>query len=259
MGYEKREWQDDVTELDKDFFDHIQDGIVNAHKRLDEAKDDVTLFKVENGILYVSYDNGETWRTVGALKTLETVNGVEMKFFVGTEEEYNALPLEEQVNTYAIITDENTQKLYSIAFDSVPITNRTLLQLPKLPSGKTVNDIVGVGIEMDFGTENKTERLSAGKTLRGLIDTDTSSDTYGKIVVPFYATNFDLDAIGAFGLTKVVFRLCSENDNLYLYFLAGNFYRYAKKDSGEIVFRPDISTDLTNGTSTLSRVTYWFA
>lgn len=36
MGYEKREWQDDVTDLDKDFFDHLQNGIVDAHKRLDE-------------------------------------------------------------------------------------------------------------------------------------------------------------------------------------------------------------------------------
>ena len=32
MGYEKREWQDDVTELDKEFFDYMQNGIVYAAK-----------------------------------------------------------------------------------------------------------------------------------------------------------------------------------------------------------------------------------
>ncbi len=35
MGYEKREWQDDVTELDKEFFDYLQNGIIDAHNRAD--------------------------------------------------------------------------------------------------------------------------------------------------------------------------------------------------------------------------------
>lgn len=110
-----------------------------------------------------------------------TINGSKLKFFVGTKAKYDEL--EDKTNVFAIITDDQTQiglidKINGFIDGSIPIPNleqtyvrkdeqkiykRTFnykevsagseITLQDLPEGKSIDDIVGVGIRMRISWE----------------------------------------------------------------------------------------------------------
>lgn len=73
--------------------------------------------------------------------SIKTVNGGKLKFFVGTEEEYKALPDEEKENLFALFTDDTSQA----EFDTLKDSAMTLYGGTFIPSGSDLNDYITEG------------------------------------------------------------------------------------------------------------------
>lgn len=208
-------------------------------------------------------------------QTIVTINGVQLKFFAGTREEYEALSDAEKENLYAIITDDDTQdqifesineltrwknqqKIYSRDFGVTDLRKGDLLELGVLPSDKTVNDIIGVGLRILFDTGNDSAdlSLSTGKTRSGMLDTDVASAVYGKTVVPFLLTASITSTTNAFGMVFMHVYLCSGDSKLYIYFPNGGFTRYYTNTSGALISDAKL---LSDNVFYLDQVHYWFA
>lgn len=55
----------------------------------------------------------------GFITTIKTINGLPLKFFVGTQEKYNTLSTEEKINLFAIITNDTTKEALEKAINDI--------------------------------------------------------------------------------------------------------------------------------------------
>lgn len=238
--------------------------------------------------LQVSYDNGATWVDLATLPKGDkgdkgdagniTINGTELKFFTGTQADYDALSPEEKENLFAIITDDPTQigliasineilewknqkKIFSYpdAFTNpITIERNLLVEIGKIPDGKTIDDIVGIGLDILVSDDSWYEytnegifRLSSGRTSDKIQDRVNSSPTYGGYYVPF-AMSTIVGMIGNVG-ANIEVEICSSTDGtLYFRFVRG--YCYYNESSTTNIVR-----DMMNGKVKLRRFYYWFA
>lgn len=218
----------------------------------------------------------------GFIQTIKTINGLSLRFFVGAQYEYDALSDEEKKNLYAIITNDATQagileaietleenyeklveglssgtfiipseqRLYNCAFDDETISRGTLLEIGKLPSGKTVDDIVGVGLEVGLTTEtyDNALRFSAGKTRQSVFN-----PMNGMQEIPFNLTNSLISSATHFGITNMDVAICSKDGKLYIYFENGSYSWFNITDGS------CNNENLNSGKFILFNVCYWFA
>lgn len=198
MGYDKLNLHDGDT-LDASHIEHIEDGISSAHENLDGMTIELEYSDTSDGVRYDHYKltipNGKSFTfTVTNGKDGEqgiqgiqgppgnvTIDNRELRFFVGTKAEYDAL--DDQTNVFAIITDDPTQiglidtingfldgsipipnleqtyvrkdeqKIYRRVFNFYKVSAGSEITLSNLPEGKSINDIVGVGIHMRISWE----------------------------------------------------------------------------------------------------------
>ena len=143
---------------------------------------------------------------------------------------------------------------------SVQLSKNKSICIGTLPSDKTESDIVGVGIEVDVGTERiyKNLKLSAGKTSDRIADRTNGSPTNGGYIVPFSLTTslissgYEEDT--GFGVACVdVYIGRSTAGELYATFVDGSCW-FHNATSGECV-----SESLSGGNFILKKVYYWFA
>ena len=197
-----------------------------------------------------------------------TINGTELKFFVGKEKDYDALDEEAKENLLAIITDSTdspgstTPKIYSYPDTDgsfVSILENSTIEIGKLPDGRTVDDIVGVGLEGyvnsdDFYeyTEDTSFRISSGRTSDSVQDRTNGSLTDGGYLLPF-----TLSARGGeYGriVTSIDVEIGSSIDGkLYIYFKRGSCY-YFDPGTGSYVLET-----LNHKKFKLRKLYYWFA
>lgn len=210
----------------------------------------------------------------GVVQSIQTITGKPLKFFVGTQQEHDALTEEQQENLYAIITDDDAQeevieslgkleewkdqaKVYTKNFDDVSITKGTSLELGNLPSNRSLDEIVGVGLEVGFSTvsnggHDETFRFSGGKTRPS-----SFNPTNGRYEVPFNLTVSTNSSLFEFKVVCMDVVLSSKDGKLYLDFDNGSFAVYEKQ---EILNSWDGSVYwLASGDFSLGYACYWFA
>lgn len=200
MAYTELPLVDNQTVIDADLLNHFQDGIKNAHNMIEG-------FRIE----YVGRTTDTEGRVVDQYKVIVpsgeeyfynvtggskgeqglpgnvTLNGAELKFFVGKKADYDNLPSKE--NVFAIITDDPTQvgvvdavngflngtlpvpaaandgnneniaqtyvrkdeqKIFTKEYANQQVQFGTGLELFDIPEGKTIDDIVGIGFKLRF-------------------------------------------------------------------------------------------------------------
>lgn len=79
----------------------------------------------------------------GFITTVKTINGIPLKFFVGTQAAYNELAEEEQQNLFAIITDDTTKESILKALEEIETLKNSVATLEHYSS------MLKTGIEKD--------------------------------------------------------------------------------------------------------------
>ena len=239
------------------------------YTNIDDIQKDVA--KNESNItdLYGKVGNLET-NGGGSAQEITTINGKPLKFFVGQQAEFDALTEEQKENAYAIITDDNAQeevieslgkleewkdqaKVYTNYYNDMYITKGTSIELGNLPSNRSLNDIVGLGLEVGLVTETYDAplRFSGGKTRSSMYN-----PTNGRYEVPFNLTVSLMSSASAFGIANMDVILGSKNGKLYLTFDNGSYCWFTKNALG--LYDTD-SEWLNGGNFSLEYACYWFA
>ena len=212
--------------------------------------------------------------------TIKTINGSELKFFVGTQAQYDALTNAEKENLYAIITDDKTldeitgaidglkdgsvsagkaerdgngyiisetyakkgeEKPTYINYDLEDIVEQNKeITIGNLPNGKTIEDIIGIGINMEYlilgATLDKND--SPKKILMfSAVTISERNDVQNRIALDFSATAVS-ETYNAYPATASVnAELYNYGENslaLIIRFYDG-FYSFVKKDDKGVV------------------------
>lgn len=105
----------------------------------------------------------------GFITTIKTINGLPLKFFVGTESEYNALTDEQKNGLYAIITNDSTRENMEELLETVSKSLNELIE--GLNTGKVVAAEAQVAVTLksdwvDLGKKNiRFDEVIEGVTL----------------------------------------------------------------------------------------------
>lgn len=105
----------------------------------------------------------------GFIRTVKTINGIPLKFFVGTQAEYDVLTKEDKKNLFAVITNDATREGIEKAIQTLQTDIKELQEyMQGLGSGKhTVNkaenDALGRPINQTYGRFNGTWSGDAGE------------------------------------------------------------------------------------------------
>lgn len=304
MAYDVLPLTDHYTVIDADLLNHFQTGIKNAHNMIegfrieyvgrttDAQGRDVDQYKVivPSGEEYSFSVTGGKDGAPGekgdtGLPGNITLNGAELKFFVGTKAEFDTLP--SQKNVFAIITDDPTQvgvvdavtgflngtlpvpaaandgnneniaetyarkdeqKVYNhYIAGGADIENGTEIKLPYFPKGKTLNDVTGIGIRMGYSSVTSPE---AGVNLDfsgGRIEAVMRNPTTGRYETPFHLSTSAMRDDTGVVTAAVNVALSKDDSGLYIRFDNG-FY---KKD--------DYLTVFTQSGFYVINICYWFA
>lgn len=272
MGYASLLLNDGDT-LEAIHIAHMEKGIKDAHDNLDGIEVSLKGTREENGreikVYEMTLPNGKIFDfEVKNGKDGEkgdagnvTIDNRELRFFVGTKAEYDAL--DDQTNVFAIITDDPTQiglidKINGFIDGSIPIPNIEQTYVRKdslgpryaeifqisgpqdvwldyefrigtLPDGKNIEDIMGIGFEMELSLSDSKEApywfdFSANKVHKYAIDPELPPTMWHQ-EVRFQASSicgtnhgFDPSSIGV----SVMSVLLSEKDgDIYAKFLDG--------------------------------------
>lgn len=204
MAYTKHSLTDGKTLIDAQLLGEMEDGIVDAHNNLDGITVSLEGTREENGRKIEAYKmtlpNGKTFHfelkdgEKGDAGNVNINDKTPLRFFAGTKADYDELP--DKTNVFAIITDDPTQiglidKINGFIDGSIPIpnieqnyvrkdekkifnffdANKTLTEnetftLSEIPTGKTIDDIVGIGIKTQVKFASSTFGFSYSATLQ---------------------------------------------------------------------------------------------
>lgn len=106
----------------------------------------------------------------GFITAVKTINGHTLKFFIGTQAEYEALSADEKKDLHAIITNDTTIESIEAALEEVRSTQRGMLDgsvvVPKAndanTAAKAICDKNGQDITMNYLSANTTAYRFAG-------------------------------------------------------------------------------------------------
>lgn len=224
----------------------------------------------------------------GFIQTIKTVNGKPLRFFVGAQYEYEALTAEEKENLYAIITNDatedgileaienlekeyeelvelkelkewkNQQKVYikDVFLDNV-ITAGRVLSLGMPPSGKSVEDIVGLGVEVKLSTE--VDEFPIVLRFYGAKSTKAIWDSFnGRYKMPFSLSANVKANLSEFSIANMDVTIWVTNEGqlvLSLDYASFTKFRFSGNSfSGSTQYSLE-----SGGTFKLSNVCFWFA
>lgn len=162
-----------------------------------------------------------------------------------------------QGNVIHTTYEKKVGKLNNKSFNLTTIIRGTLLELGNLPTGKTVDDVVSIGLEVGLVTEtfDGVLRFSAGKTRPSMFNPTT-----GRQEVPFSLTTSLISGETAFGTANMDVVIGSKDGKLYLYFENGSYSWYViNTTSGAFSVNQCDSEALNGGNFCLEYVYYWFA
>ena len=164
----------------------------------------------------------------GFIQTIKTINGLPLRFFVGSQNEYDALTAEQKQDLYAIITDDGTHDGFSAAIKALQ-TNYTELH-DGLVSGAFVPQKAERATEDENGNniidtyERKATRvvyhnnslnqvIATGFANKVYIGTLRSDRTLDKIVGMGLQVEYDGNATITFGYTASKSGFAAEDSN----------------------------------------------
>lgn len=203
MGYASLLLKDGDT-LEAIHIAHMEKGIKDAHDNLDGIEVSLKETKEENGreikVYEMTLPNGKTFDfelkdgEKGDAGNVNINDKTPLRFFAGTKAQYDDLP--DKTNVFAIITDDPTQiglidKINGFIDGSIPIPNieqnyvrkdekkifnffgnyatlteNGMVTLSEIPTGKTIDDIVGIGIKTQVKFDSSTFGFSYSATLQ---------------------------------------------------------------------------------------------
>lgn len=304
MAYNELTLVNNQTVIDADLLNHFQTGIKNAHNMIEG-------FRIE----YVGNTTDTEGRVVDQYKVIVpsgeeyyynvtggrrgeqglpgniTLNGAELKFFVGKKADYDNLPSKE--NVFAIITDDPTQvgvvdavngflngtlpvpaaandgnneniaqtyvrkdeqKIFTKEFTNQQVQFGTGLELYDIPEGKTVNDIVGVGLKIRFELSvlSISVELVPYFSCCKVNNVSANSVTFKGSSVEHYINTTGVNLVNPVALLSVSFKLSSTSSNKV---------RITFSKIGSTLM--DANNYITDASDTnggkLESITYWFA
>lgn len=269
VGIESIEYENSYTSNDGKIVDIYKINLTDGKKQT---------FEVTNGKDGKDGEKGEKGE-----KGNLTIDGRELNFFIGTQDEYDELTDAEKENLFAIIEDDDTaeeidglkddvvglkngsvtakkaecdgngdiisesyvrkdeKKLYNSEVIDKAVATSYRFEIGKLPSGKTVNDIVGIGLNMRCTSTSYEEEMPRSNIRFSAIRTDNPVVNNGEHILPFFATcaidTWSDNPASASVYAEIYADADGTSDKLYIRFCDG-FYSFNKKDiaTGNTVF-----------------------
>lgn len=300
MSYTKHSLTDGKTLINAQLLGEIEDGIVDAHENLDGITVSLEGTREENGRKIESYKmtlpNGKTFDfelrdgEKGDAGNVNINDGTELKFFAGTKAKYDELP--DKTNVFAIITDDPTQiglidKINGFIDGSIPIPNleQTYVRkdekkvfgysldykyMPfygvidfvyeKLPEGKTLDDIVGVGLHVRCfkspGSNGFNLYYSGGKSAAAKFNENTGrNEVIFCLDAPVmgYPSGFTIRSHGG-ALARVILYI---DDEEFVHIILEECYYWV--DAFDNPTYTVSANSMNEGDFGLGNITYWFA
>jgi hypothetical protein len=205
----------------------------------------------------------------GYVRNIQTFDGDRIvRLFIGTEKKYETLLPEEKDDLLAIITDnveneeqvpeEKEQKVFSVAYEQEIVKGSRII-FGMLPEGKTIDDIMGISLEMYFSNKNNaTLKPDDNICLTG---SRTSIARYSEIYRAEYVEHHFSGIRRTLSSPCVMYMNvhCEQqtDGSLYLNFLDG-FFTVLDGNSSNNDLKTE-NPDGNNNSFILRNVTYWLA
>ena len=260
----------------------------------------------DNDKLMVSYDNGKSFEYLATLPRGEkgnvTIDNRELRFYAGkTEEDFNN-EVEDKTNVFAIIEDpeegsligringfldgsipipnleqtyvrKDEQKIYSMSFgrsseydDLQPITSDFRYSLGSIPAGKSVDDIVGLSVQVMYMWSQHTSEMlwfQGGKLWPVFKGNELNSGSVEfEMSAPVRSSYTRMR--GSFAHVVLYSEPHPDYEGTECMFLKFNdceFWQYVADVATEVgnPARVSMNADISTNKFVLSRVTWWFA
>lgn len=157
----------------------------------------------------------------GFITTIKTINGVPLKFFVGTQAEYNALTATQKQGLYAIVTDDTTAENMANAIEAldtelteykkaIDLEFTERFEQPEMEEKSAVSKLPTAGLyNIYFQVKSIYESSNKRRYCTGVFYWDGEHETRLPTIIDAYAKKSIYPFISEYGEIKI-----SEGDDL---------------------------------------------